>query len=188
MTDNRMKLATMLAKHRIEANKSQDFMADVLGVSRHLVSNWELGKSDPTALQVVEWFGVLGIDPNSAMEELVHPETKRILIGGDEEKITKELQKAVEKISPQEKKILLYALKGDHGSDRYCILNMYLMNMSESLKSKIQACRLIYDNYYLDGCADKKDKSIEPDTEAVRNALKYAYTAIREGKEKYVYK
>lgn len=188
MNDNRMKLANMLSKYRIEANKSQEFMSDVLGVSRHLISNWEMGKSDPTALQVMDWFGVLGIDPNSAMQELIHPETQKIISDGDEASVTKELHKAVESISPHERRILLYALKGDHGSDRYCILNMYLMNMHESLKSKIHVCRLIYDNYYLDGCADKKNKDIEPDTEAVRNALKFAYTATREGKEKYVYK
>ena len=62
-------LGETLKKHRIESNMSQEFIAELLGVSRQAVSKWENGTSDPSTsnlLALAELFKV-------PAEELLQP-------------------------------------------------------------------------------------------------------------------
>lgn len=51
-TDQKKLLGSRLKAARIAANHSQDFSAEVLGVTRQSVSAWETGVSSPSALQL----------------------------------------------------------------------------------------------------------------------------------------
>lgn len=41
-------LGEVIKRHRMECKMTQEFAADVLGVSRQAVSKWESGASDPS--------------------------------------------------------------------------------------------------------------------------------------------
>jgi Predicted transcriptional regulators len=65
----RKTLGETLKKQRVENNMSQEFVAELLGVSRQAVSKWENGTSDPSTsnlLALAELFKV-------PAEELIRP-------------------------------------------------------------------------------------------------------------------
>lgn len=57
-----MKVANMLAKSRNDANKSQVQMADLLGVNKKTILNWENGHNRPDPVMLIKWFQVLHLD------------------------------------------------------------------------------------------------------------------------------
>lgn len=56
------KVALMLSQSRTAANKSQEEMADLLGVCTRTIQNWEAGISAPDAPHLIKWFNVLRMD------------------------------------------------------------------------------------------------------------------------------
>lgn len=48
---------------RANAGKTQEFMANGLGISKKTVQNWESGITSPDLFMGSEWFHVLGINP-----------------------------------------------------------------------------------------------------------------------------
>ena len=48
---------------RADSQKSQEYMALSLGVSKKTIQNWEKGVSAPDLFQGCEWFRVLGLNP-----------------------------------------------------------------------------------------------------------------------------
>ena len=67
MEDSRIDRITRFSKiwwqSRADAEKSQEFMALGLGVSKKTVQNWEKGISAPDLFQGSEWFRILGLNP-----------------------------------------------------------------------------------------------------------------------------
>ena len=56
------KVASMLAKSRTDANKSQEAMAALLGISRRTIQNWEACNCKPDPALVIKWFDVLHLN------------------------------------------------------------------------------------------------------------------------------
>lgn len=61
MTDNEIyfKFAKMLAQARVDANKSQKQMADLVGVSLRTIQHWEGYTTMPDPVHIIKWFKVL---------------------------------------------------------------------------------------------------------------------------------
>ena len=64
MTNNeyREKIRDMLVQARIDANRSQAYVADAIGVCERTVQNWEACVSAPEPYQIVKWFDTLHAD------------------------------------------------------------------------------------------------------------------------------
>lgn len=60
--DQRAKFGQRLRKARTEAKISQQKIADLLGVSKQLVSHWETGRSEITVFDVVKVAKIVGVD------------------------------------------------------------------------------------------------------------------------------
>ena len=54
-------LRVALMKSRADAKKSQREMAELIGVKKNTVSNWENGNSVPSFIDVQNWFKVLDL-------------------------------------------------------------------------------------------------------------------------------
>jgi len=52
-SDIKKSLGETLKEHRISCNMTQEFVAEVLGVSRQAVSKWENGISDPSTSNLI---------------------------------------------------------------------------------------------------------------------------------------
>jgi len=68
----RKTLGETIKKHRVESNMSQEFIAELLGVSRQAVSKWENGTSDPSTSNLVALAKLF----NVPAEELLRPSDK----------------------------------------------------------------------------------------------------------------
>ena len=54
-------LVERLRKSRMLADLDQDQIASAIGVARNTVSNWERGRSEPSASAFVRWARVTGV-------------------------------------------------------------------------------------------------------------------------------
>ena len=183
-------LARLLAKARIEAGKSQEYMAEALGKNRRTIANWESGKSAPTVIEALEWYDALNLSPLSSLVGFVYPDRTEHIKYGNEDVIEKELVRAVKALPIDEKRILLYVLEGDHGSARKVTLNMWLAYYMSQIRSRIPICRLIYDNYVMDDMQGitQNTNGLAPDAEVIRDGLKKAYKSISNGTKQYTYR
>lgn len=63
-------LGEVLKTHRIQANMTQEFVAERIGVSRQAVSKWESGKSDPSTTNLFALAKLFQITPEQLMKEI----------------------------------------------------------------------------------------------------------------------
>lgn len=62
-TERTRRFAQIWSLSRTDAGKTQEFMANGLGVSKKTIQNWEKGASSPDLFEGSEWFRVLGTNP-----------------------------------------------------------------------------------------------------------------------------
>ena len=62
-SDRNKRFARIWSLSRSDAGKTQEFMANGLGVSKKTIQNWEKGASAPDLYEGSEWFRVLGTNP-----------------------------------------------------------------------------------------------------------------------------
>lgn len=62
-TDRNKRFARIWSLSRSDAGKTQEYMANGLGVSKKTIQNWEKGVSAPDLYEGAEWFRVLGSNP-----------------------------------------------------------------------------------------------------------------------------
>ena len=62
-------LGEVLKKHRTECKMTQEFVAEILGVSRQAVSKWESGQSDPSTTNLMALAKLFGITPEDLLKE-----------------------------------------------------------------------------------------------------------------------
>ena len=63
-------LGEVLKKHRTECKMTQEFVAEILGVSRQAVSKWESGQSDPSTTNLMALAKLFGIAPEDLLKEV----------------------------------------------------------------------------------------------------------------------
>ena len=62
-SDRVKRFAQIWSLSRADTGKTQEYMANGLGVSKKTIQNWEKGASAPDLFEGSEWFRVLGINP-----------------------------------------------------------------------------------------------------------------------------
>ena len=69
-SDMAKSLGGVIKRHRMECKMTQEFVADVLGVSRQAVSKWESGASDPSTSNLSAPAKLFGTTAEEMLREL----------------------------------------------------------------------------------------------------------------------
>lgn len=67
--ENARSLGEVLKQHRVNSKMTQEFVAEVLGVSRQAVSKWESGASDPSTTNLMALAKLFGVSPEELLKE-----------------------------------------------------------------------------------------------------------------------
>ena len=166
------------SESRADAGKTQEFMAEGLGVSKKTVQNWENGVTAPDLFSGSEWFRVLGINPLPYYLSFLFPDLFDGIAPDDSDDIIEQaLIELVRNSTPTEKRELLYLMAGRHGSPWYSLLQLFTAHCHTSMRSRVSAARVILDNYEMD---EKTGELVCP--ENVLPDVGFLAHAVEEGK------
>ena len=162
-SDRVKRFAQIWSLSRADTGKTQEYMANGLGVSKKTIQNWEKGASAPDLFEGSEWFRVLGINPLPYYLAFLYPWMfDGIKPDDNDEEIEQALLFLVKNMTQVEKRQLLYLMAGRHSS----------------LRSRVTAARTILENYEMDQvCGDLVcPDNVQPD-------MKMLHHAVEEGKQ-----
>lgn len=162
------KIGTALAKARVSANLSQREMAHMIEKNERTVQNWEKGVSSPDSDEIMDWCSACGVSPITVFMEVLHPDLYK---EADNKKsdaaVDQELQMLVQALPPLTKRLLLFVLKGRHGSSPAAVISEIAANLHCPLNNRASVCGTIIDQYTyaqiagLDPCPDAPHPPID---------------------------
>ena len=162
------KIGTALAKARVSANLSQREMAHMIEKNERTVQNWEKGVSSPDSDEIMDWCSACGVSPITVFMEVLHPDLYK---EADNKKsdaaVDQELQMLVQALPPLTKRLLLFVLKGRHGSSPPAVISEIAANLHCPLNNRASVCGTIIDQYTyaqiagLDPCPDAPHPPID---------------------------
>ena len=175
-------------KSRADADKSQEFMALGLGVSKKTVQNWEKGISAPDLFQGSEWFRILGLNPLPYYLAYLYPDLfGDISPDKSDEELALALHHLIDQATPIEKRQLLFLMAGKHGSSWYALLHMFTAHCHTSMQCRVGTARIVLDNYEMQQetgelvCTD----NVLPDLDVLRNAIESGKSAAQQKRPGY---
>lgn len=177
--------AKMWRTSRMNAGKSQSFMANALGVSKKTIQNWEEGSSCPSQEMGFEWFQALGIQPLPYYLELLYPSFSAIKQSDDDDKINEAIIEFITSLPVDTKKKILYIASGNHGSSPIAILEMIVAHLNTPLRDRLNIAQNIITNYSLANCLGTISNDIQPDIKLLDTAQQYAMKAIIRKEKEY---
>jgi transcriptional regulator with XRE-family HTH domain len=162
------KIGTALAKARVQAGLSQREIAILIEKNERTVQNWERGQSSPDADEIMDWCTACGVSPITVFMEVLHPDLYAV---PDQQKqddeIDRELCAIVQALPPMTKRLLLFVLKGQHGSSAPAVISEIAANLHCPLNNRVSVCGTIIDQYTfaqirgLDPCPDDPQPPID---------------------------
>ena len=162
------KIGTALAKARVSANLSQREMAHMIEKNERTVQNWEKGVSSPDSDEIMDWCTACGVSPIAVFMEVLHPDLYREADNKkSEETVDQELHMLVQALPPLTKRLLLFVLKGRHGSSPPAVISEIAANLHCPLNNRASVCGTIIDQYNfaqsmgLDPCPDAPHPPID---------------------------
>ena len=162
------KIGTALAKARVSANLSQREMAHMIEKNERTVQNWEKGVSSPDSDEIMDWCSACGVSPITVFMEVLHPDLyKEADNKKSEETVDQELHMLVQALPPLTKRLLLFVLKGRHGSSPPAVISEIAANLHCPLNNRASVCGTIIDQYNfaqsmgLDPCPDAPHPPID---------------------------
>ncbi len=142
------KIGTALAKARISAGLSQREIARMIERNERTVQNWEKGVSSPDSDEIMDWCTACGVSPITVFMEVLHPDLYK---EADNKKtdatVDQELQMLVRALPPLTKRLLLFVLKGRHGSSPPAVISEIAANLHCPLNNRVSVCGTIIDQY-----------------------------------------
>lgn len=181
------RFAKIWSSSRSNAGKTQEFMANGLGVSRKTIQNWENGVTAPDLFMGSEWFHILGINPLPYYLSFLFPD---LFSNGPEENdktVDEALTFLINNMTGTEKRELLYLMSGQHGSPWYSLLQLFTAHCHTSLRARVSTARLILDNYEMEAAAGALvcPESVRPDLPMLRNAVEQGKLSAMNGSGGY---
>lgn len=162
------KIGAALAKARVSANLSQREMAHMIEKNERTVQNWEKGVSSPDSDEIMDWCSACGVSPITVFMEVIHPDLyKEADDKKSEETVDQELHMLVQSLPPITKRLLLFVLKGRHGSSPPAVISEIAANLHCPLNNRASVCGTIIDQYTyaqiagLDPCPDAPHPPID---------------------------
>lgn len=189
MTDleNAQRFGAMLAKSRTDAGKTQKYMAQALGKSVNTIQNWESGVGEPGYRTLEKWFDALGIN----MELYILNYKYRNHFDMQDSNIQK-IKDCVHtyinnQCSERDIRQLAFCMFGNTGSSFHEQLNMLTANNHCTMRSRVNACQLILDNFTMEQAHEELVRSdqVMPDVETLKNALTKGRSAAYAGENGY---
>lgn len=181
------KVADILKQSRYKTDKSQDYMAKMLGVSQRTVSSWENGYTMPDVPQFYQWFNVLCMPPHPYVLKLLYPDVDSKHFDNEAE-MNKALLKLAQDLPEHSKRKLLFILEGKHGSSPVSVIDMMVANLQTPLRDRLNICQAIISNYEiaeaLDLLTDKN--AIRPSVKNLKDALESGIIAVRKRLNSYL--
>lgn len=167
------KFASMWRKSRTSQNKSQEYMARALGVSKATVQHWEDGTSCPSQKVGMEWFSALGVNPLPYYLDILYPEFETLSYNSDDKQIEDALIAFIKSLPASSKRKLLYCAYGKHGASPICALEMITAHLHTPLHMRLNVAQNISSNYQL--AKFKKtlicSEQIQPDIQILDSAI-----------------
>lgn len=140
--------AEMHAKVRMKVNKSQEFMAMELGISKKTVQNWEKGVSSPTFFQSLEWFRALKVNPIPYYIQCVFPyKNVRGKKTDPDEVIEERFRMLTEQFSNNTKRALVFLFLGEHGSSPTAVTQFLLEYLHMPMKDRAMIAKMTSEMY-----------------------------------------
>ena len=185
--DRARRFARIYHTSRRDAGRTQEFMAEGMGVSKKTVQNWEKGVTAPDLFTSAEWFRLLGRNPLPYYLAYLYPDLEDLGAGTDERETEEALISLIRKCTPSEKAQLLFLMLGNHGSSWYSLLQLFTAHAHTSLRARVSAARTVLENYEMDEAEGRLVCPTEalPDLSMLRYSVDLAKEAVLEGKEGY---
>lgn len=177
--------AVLMKEARVKHGVSQQYLADILGVARRTVINWENGFTSPTVTQVIEWFSVLGESPLPAFLSYMYPNSKHTSLS-----CYRTLQMVSDRFrhfTYEGLEMLLFISSGNYGSSPHAVLNLWTAYCHLPLAARVNLCNAILQQYDLStqyGNLSLPDVVL-PDIASVEAARDKAIQAVKNGKDGY---
>lgn len=188
VNEQKKRFALIWSTSRKDVGKTQEYMAEGLGVSKKTVQNWENGTTAPDFFTGSNWFRVLGINPFPYYLAFLFPDMfDGISPENDDAEINQALMALVTNSTSVEKRELLYLMAGHHGSSWYSLLQMFTAHCHTSMQSRVNVARSILDNYEMEAASGKIvcPANIAPDIQVLKNAVVEGKKAVMLGKTGY---
>ena len=182
-------LANMFRESRNRSGKSQEWVANKLGVSKKSVQNWESGMSTPNLITTFEWFNVIGIPMYPFFMSVLHPiEIADINKNTEEEKLRKALNVYIQEMPEHYIRELLYFCFGNHGSSPNGVLEILTAYLHLPLTMRISIAQSIATNYEIclaHNLVTNTD-NVLPNSAAIEYFIDAGKKAALDGKDSYV--
>lgn len=157
-----------LAKARVSAGLSQVEIARRIEKGERTVQSWEKGCTSPDSDEIMDWCTACGVSPISVFMEMTHPDLYKVPDDGKaDDELNAELLRLVVNLPPLTKRLLLFILKGSHGSSPPAVISEIAANLHCPLNNRASVCGTIIDQYTyaqiagLDPCPDAPQPPID---------------------------
>ena len=170
----------MLAKSRNDAGKTQRYMAQALHKSVNTIQNWEAGISEPGYRTLEKWFDTLGLNMDSYILEYKYKDFNMTIDKSDLGTVKKCITMYINtQFSERDFLQLAYCMFGNTGSSWHEQLNMLTAHNHCTMKSRVNVCRLVLDNYLMEHERGELvgTGQIAPDISSLSAALERGKTA-----------
>lgn len=182
-------VANMLLSSRLAAERSQEWVAKSLGVSKKTVQNWESGYSSPPLSTVLEWFEVLDVQPMPYFFMLLNHKSFGFITSNDADQvISSALSDYIDNVPMVEKRQLLYWALGEHGSDPASVLDMVTAHLHTPLVNRLNISQSIINNYEIAANNNNivQPDHVLPDMDSLKESTNRARESIMMHKESYM--
>lgn len=132
------------------------------------MQSWEKGCTSPDSDEIMDWCTACGVSPISVFMEMFHPDLYKVSDDGKaDDVLNAELRRLVVKLPPLTKRLLLFILKGSHGSSPPAVISEVAANLHCPLNNRVSVCGTIIDQYTyaqiagLDPCPDAPHPPID---------------------------
>lgn len=137
-----------LSKARVSAGLSQREIAIRLQKGERTVQSWEKGDTSPDSDEIMDWCAACGVSPITVFMEVMHPDLYAVPDSQKEDAaIDKELHTLVQALPPLSRRLLLFVLKGRHGSSPPAVISEIAANLHCPLNNRVSVCGTIIDQY-----------------------------------------
>lgn len=177
-----MSLGNLMAGARVNAKKSQEYVALEIGVARKTIQNWENDVSSPSIDQAIMYFKSLGLSPVPYLFKYVFPDIK-----DENDEINRiRLIEMINSLPSEGVAQLLNLLNGEHGSSPRAVLNLVSAHLETPMKDRIANASLIVKNYEL--ALKKKDvlNIVYVNKNLIDEALSKAEDAYEDDMKSYI--
>lgn len=182
------RISYMLTRSRMVSGKTQNEVAEKIGVSTKTIKNWESGYSCPSILESFKWFEAIDSPIFPYINYVCHASEDGFIKTNDLKSKKQRLKDIVDNSTEHEIDALLFMLEGEHGANVAGVLDGFLAYLQLPLKYRVGIMQNIGTHYLLckaDNSLSHPDK-VQPNTEILHEYVKVGIKAVLQGKKTYI--